>query len=36
MRKVHSKVKQFAEQMKINYPNGIFSEEAAKQFGQPR
>jgi len=30
------KVKQFAEQMKINYPNGIFSEEAAKQFGQPR
>ena len=30
------KVKAFADQMKINYPNGIFSEEAAKQFGQPR
>ncbi|MCL4306190.1 TlpA family protein disulfide reductase [bacterium] len=30
------KVKEFADQMKINYPNGLFSDEAATQFGRPR
>lgn len=30
------KVQQFSEQMKINYPVGIFSEEASKIFGSPR
>lgn len=30
------KVKEFAEQIKMNYHNGIFSEEAAKIFGSPR
>ena len=30
------KVQAFTEQMKINYPIGIFSEEASKIFGSPR
>ncbi|MBL0060685.1 MAG: TlpA family protein disulfide reductase [bacterium] len=30
------KVQAFADQMKINYPVGIFSDEAAKIFGSPR
>lgn len=30
------KVQAFCDQMKINYPTGIFSEEAAQVFGRPR
>jgi len=30
------KVKEFADQIKMNYHNGIFGEDAAKIFGSPR